>query len=293
MFDITFISDFSRGIRKLSDSVTLYGHYFKALALVDAYNLLISYADERMNGHPEVARMPELRDVLLKHLYDNPHKHIDLATNRIFNHILLGTESTVRQWQNAGYPMNRTPGNYGKRYLYWQSIYTGQPVKVPIARSKKKTSPKPRTGKDIFSSDPHYTQQALYYEVQVKDRSGSIVTYEDVIQKRNTRFGVNPNGLIPYWVVLNYGSDRGSQPGFPATPGLHFVEDAEREVPSKLSLYAHLFERFMVDSLDMIEDISDNDFTHVDTWAKSNVNLNKGGVNPFDFALEASFGLPF
>jgi len=298
MLDIAFIRTFGNNVARLGRSVPSYGHYFKALGLIDAYNYMITLFDERSKTHPEVARAPELRSILLEHFHANAHKHIDLSSDRIFQDALLGIESTVRIWQNAGYPSRRTTANYPKRMMYWQSIYEGRPIKVPANRKpgqKAKGPPKPRTGEDIFGPRPTQVDKPatdLYYEVSVKDRSGSLVTYEDVIRKRNTNFGVSPNGLIPFWIVLNYGSDRGSQPGYPPTPGLHFVEDAERQIPDKLSLYANFFSRFMLDALDSIDEAS-KDFTQVDQWSRSHIKMNTDHVNPFDFALEFAYGLPF
>lgn len=233
MFDVTFLRDFRKKLDSVSRSVHGYGQYFKALALVDSYNQLIRLADERLNTHPEVARVPELKTILINHLTTQYTKHIDVRNEKIFNPNILGSEFALRQWQDAGYRTRarRTSKNYYKRLQYWKSIYDNQPMKVPISTSnenmgtatlKKRSSSFPRTGDDIFGG----VQGTLFYEVRVKDRSGSIITYEDVIRKRNLGFGAATNTLIPFWVVFNYGSDVGIQPGYPATPGLHFVDAA-------------------------------------------------------------------
>lgn len=299
MFDITFLGDLRKRLENVSQSVYDYGYYFKALALADSYNFLIKLADERTSQHPEVVRVPEMREILLQHLRTSYNQHINLEHEQIFNPTILGGEFALRQWQEAGYrpKARRTTKNYYTRLQYWKSIYDNQPMRVQLASANKKygtatltnkSSPWPRTGEDIFGP----AQSRLYYEVRVKDRSGQIITYEDVIAKRNLGFGATTNKLIPFWIVLNYGSDFSIQPGYPVTPALHFIEDAERTIVPNTAKMADAFSEFMLYILEA-EDTARTDFTIVEAWARSNVKLTQGTLDPSAVALDLVYGLPF
>ena len=292
MFDIAFVQDFDDQIQILRSFTSLFGTYFKILALVESYNMLIKFVSERTQTHPEVVRVPELRDILLDHLYTNADDHIDIAAESIFNIHIVGTDSTVRHWQEVGYPMKRTPKNYSKRLEYWKAIYTGEAVKVNERQKKEKNHKmSPRTGENIFGPVVEYNKPVAY-EVHVKDRSGKIVTYEDVIKSRNEKFSATKK-LVPFWIPLNYGTDSGVQAGYPAVPGLHFVEDAERTIPSNIAKYAALFELFMVDMLDNYEKINSDGFSAVEQWSKRHIHIDDAGIDAFDFAREHTYGVPF
>lgn len=291
-------ADLRKKLSSMSLSLRQYAAYFKALALADRYNYLIQLVEERTSTHPEVTRVPELKSIFINHLTQYYALHIDVQKEQIFNPAVVGGEAALRLWQESGYrtKSKRSPKNYFQRLRYWKSIYDNEPMRVSLdvsnaamgtATLKKQKRPLPRTGDDIFGD----LQQKLYYEIRVKDRSGAIVTYEDVIQKRNAGFGSATNKLIPFWLPLNYGSNSGMQPGYPSTPGLHFIEDAERTIPRALSTVADKFPDFMVYLLDT--DIKSKDFSLVQQWTSANIPLTEGALNAHAVAIELSFGLPF
>lgn len=298
MLDVTFISQFRERLTNMSFSLREYAAYFKALALADRYNYMLQLMDERAGQHPEVTRVPQLKTLLLQYFIQNYATHINVREERIFNPGALGTLMTLQQWQEAGYRTRskRTTKNYYQRLQYWKSIYDNQPMRVHIdvsnkamgtATLKKQKYPLPRTGDDIFGG----RQQSLFYEIRVKDRSGNIITYEDVIEKRNLGFGAATNKLVPFWLPLNYGSDAGLQPGYPPTPGLHFIEDAERTIPRALSDMSSHFPRFMLYLLD--NETTARDFTIAERWSSENIRLSDGALNPYAVAIELAYGLPF
>lgn len=298
MIDVTFISDFRKKLTNMSLSLRGYSAYFKALALADCYNYMIQLIEDRTSTHPEVIRVPELRSILVKHFIDNYALHIDVQQDRIFNPNLLGSGFVLRQWQEAGYRTRskRTTRNYFQRLRYWKSIYDNEPIRVNLdvsnqamgtATLKKRKYPLPRTGDDLFGD----LQQKLFYEIRVKDRSGNIVTYEDVIKKRNAGFGSSVYKLIPFWIPLNYGSDAGMQAGYPAIPGLHFIEDAERTIPQRLSQMADHLPDFALYLLDL--ESTQKDFSVVQNWTSSHISLTKGPLDAHAVAIDIAYGLPF
>lgn len=298
LIDTKVFSQFREKLSTMSVSLRQYAAYFKALALADRYNYLIQLVEDRTNTHPEVVRVPELKEILINHLVQYYAKHIDVQSEQIFNPTVVGGESALRLWQEAGYRprTKRTPKNYFQRLRYWKSIYDNEPMRVNLdvsneamgtATLKKRKYPLDRAGEDLFGP----LQQKLYYEIRVKDRSGTIVTYESVIRQRNAGFGGATNKLVPFWIPLNYGSDAGMQPGYPPTPGLHFIEDAERTIPKALSAMADKFPDFMLYVLDT--DTKLRDFSLVQQWASTHIPLTDGALNVHDVAIELAFGLPF
>jgi hypothetical protein len=277
---VTVIEDLHERIGIVKRNVIFGGDFFHALALAVAYNYLIELTDTRTQSHPEVQRVPALRYVLLEHLYNNAERHIDLRRDSIFDDSLLGGLRTLREWQDAGYHTRRSASNYQRRLDYWKAIYDNAPI-----RKQQRVSVNPN---NIFGGVTT-VYKADDKAVRKKDpNTGNYITYEEVIHKRNARYNATDQ-LVPWWHSLNYGT--GGQ-GYPTVGALHFVEDAERRVPSLLSLYADYFEQFITDIFDS-ETLTQDDILTVESWAKGHIQLGPEYVPSFDLARRISFGVPF
>lgn len=296
LFDGSFLDDIRRRVNHMRVQLPVAAAFFKTVALVSAYNYMLGLIDERVSQHPEVQRVPELKHILIAHFLAYPDRHIDVRHDRIFQPNALGTVGTLRAWQNAGHPARRTTNNYPKRLEYWKAIYNNEPMRIVRKPPKGvKTSPRPRTGDDIFDSPPPEDARNVLYELgRVHDRFGNIVTYEDVIYKRNLYFS-GTDKLIPFWMPLNYGTDVGQQQGYPAVGGLHFIEDAERKVPEYLSRYAVAFERYATDSLTNPEFSSNSELNNLMSWTtKYNfLTFQDEYIPTIDYAVKLAYGVPF
>jgi hypothetical protein len=269
---------FTRKAKSLAESA---GRYFHAFALAQAYNHLIALADERTQQHPEVQRVPELRLVLLNHLMTNADRHIDLSTNRIFLATLLGSPQTLANWQEAGYHTARTKSNYPARLRYWRAIYDEAPV---IYQHQVRSN-----NNALFSEGRTYQSSFLSSKGKAQKPE---VSYEDVIRARNENYGEIAN-IVPWWTALNYGTNTGGNAGYPSVPGLHFVEDAEREVPNFLSRAVDNIDRFMGSVIDD-DVIRASDQSAIEYWAARNISTAGVEYLPSaDLARIISFGVPF
>lgn len=274
------IEDLHDHIAIVKRNVIFGGDYFHALALAISYNYLIELTDTRTQQHPEVQRVPSLRYILLEHLYENADKHINLQSDTIFNDGLLGGPNTLREWQDAGYHTGRSGANYQKRLQYWQAIYDNAPVQQ---QQRVSTNADDLFGGVTTTSVPHKIRKR-----PANKTTGIDVTYEDVILSRDVRYKAATQ-LVPWWRSLNYGT--GGQ-GYPVTGALHFIEDAERAVPARLTEYAGLFEAFITDVFDSDVLTQDDIFT-VESWAKQHIQLGAEYIPSFDLARIISFGVPF
>jgi len=294
MFDEiqSLIEDFQVHLGNVKRAVIFGGDYFHALALAEAYNLMISYADTRSREHPEVQRVPELRNILLQHFFENADRHINIRAGTIFNEQILGGPNTVREWQEAGYHARRSSANYEKRLRYWKSIYDGAPVifqqRIPAQEEIFSTSGRiyQATFLSPQSKDPKKQGQANIPRRATNRATGNLVTYEDVIHSRNTQYGAQ---LVPWWRLLNYGT---GGKGYPISPALHFVEDAERQVPAIIQKYMDLFETFVSDIFDD-ENLTGDDQLTVESWVRGRINIGPEYVPAFDVARIIAFGVPF
>jgi len=268
------------GVKRISISG---GNYFIGLALAVAYNHLIELVDTRTQEHVEVRRAPELRTILIDHLILNADKHINVQTGTIFNDSLLGTPRSLRDWQEAGYHARRSTSNYEKRLNYWKALYDN----APVAFQQRVDTP----GK-LFDTQRTYQSSFISPKGKIVGRahkkSGEIVTYEDVILARNTRYGETVQ-IVPWWAVLNYGT---GGKGYPISPGLHFIEDAERHVPALIHEYEQHFEQFINDVFDR-DTITTDDILTVEQWAYANIKIGTQYISAFDLARILSFGVPF
>lgn len=259
------------------------GDYFAGLALAVAYNNLIHLADVRTQEHTEVKRVPALRTVLLDHLMLNADRHINVNTGTIFNDSLLGGPRSLRDWQQAGYKARRSASNYEKRLNYWRALYDGAPVS---------TQQRVNTPGDIFNTQRTYQSSFITSKGKIPGRArtkkGAEVTYEDVILARNTGYGEVVQ-LVPWWHVLNYGT---GGKGYPVSPGLHFIEDAERQIPALIDEYGEYFEQFILEAFDS-DTLTSDDILTVERWAYDHIQIGTQYIPAFDLARILSFGVPF
>jgi len=277
---VAVVQELHEHIGIVKRNVIFGGDYFHALGLAIAYNNLIELADTRTQEHPEVQRVPSLRYILLEHFYRNADKHINLQRDTIFDDSLLGGPLTLKEWQNAGYSITRTQGNYPRRLSYWKSIYDNAPVQE---QTRVSTNPE-----DLFGGVTIQYSPSKKRLRPVNKYTKQVVTYEDVIRDRDTRYHATAQ-LVPWWRALNYGT--GGQ-GYPVSPALHFVEDAERAVPRILAQYATLFEEFIADIFGD-ETLTHDDIYTVESWARKRVKIGAEYIPSFDIARIMSFGVPF
>jgi hypothetical protein len=240
--------------KKLNDLRDLYlfaPDYFRALGLVWAYQYMIKLIEKGAREHKEFRRVPAFRTMLVQHFIENWDKHIDVATGQIFSATTVGTIHALKMWQQVGHPMRRTKKNYSARLRAWKAIYDNKNLVVPNKDYEPKSS-----SHDLFSEaddrNRKRQEKKRFIELgRVKDKEGNIVTYELVIKKRNARFGNATRSEIPFWIVLNYGAGglQGEYPGYPAIPGVFFVEKAEQQVDFYQLKALEWYERFALEVL--------------------------------------------
>lgn len=273
----------------VGSAATYAGDYFRALALADCYNKLIEFADERTQQHPEVQRVPELRTLLLSHLIKNADRHIDARTERIFNPLLLGSPKSLREWQESGFRTKRTAANYNRRLAYWKAIYD----EAPLIHQVKVTS-----GDDLFSGGIAYQSKFSTKRISRRQKTlaGTIehhdISYEDIIHARNTNYSAT-NELVPWWEVLNYGSTFAGLAGYPSTPGLHFVEDAEKLVPTAIRRALSLFDQYMDYVFSLRGFTKGSAMLNIEQWASTKISSNNQYIPAADLARILTFGVPF
>lgn len=244
--------------RKLTDLLFLdnIAGLFKAYGLVQAYQQMIYFADRGLRVHPETARVPALRDLLIDYFIENYEKHIDVPSGGILRIGEIGTAHSVRDWQQAGYATRRTKSNYARRMRYWRAIYD----ETDLIVERKNTTPAPRGLSFSSRRKPKQTPDRYANLGRVKDAEGNVVTYEYVITRRNAQYSAT-RSTIPFWFVLNYGT-RG---GYPEVKGIYFVERAEREIDRHLNRALDLFDRFALDVL--IKDVEAS-YSVAATWLR-------------------------
>lgn len=90
------------------------------------YQDMIGYVKEAQNTpglSDEIARVPELLRVFIDHLENSAHLHIDIQKMSFFNEEVIGDRFLWRDWQEHGYPLERTAQNYRKRLQVWRNLY--------------------------------------------------------------------------------------------------------------------------------------------------------------------------
>jgi len=255
-------------------------NYIKAVCLLIAYNTMIRLADTRMSNHPEAIRAPSLRYAIVGHFTRFVTRHVSLSQNRIFDDLVLsGSNRLLQSWQESGYRTRRTANNYRTRLVYWQAIFDeSQPIIAKRVPSKSE---------DVMSK-PHY-------RIKVLDRvrrHGKIVTYEDVIYDRNSRFAEVVE-LVPFLMPFNYGTSFGSRPGYPNVPGLHFIEDAERSLSNWLRIGRAWLDEYLLDTFINNKSTSSDVYGNLLNWVSAKRPKHEEYISIEDYARELSFGLPF
>jgi hypothetical protein len=216
----------------LADGNAIAG-FFKALGLVWAYQNMIYLAEVGLKTKREMKRMPSQYEQILTHFIENYDLHIDVATGRIFNPDVIGGEDELRDWQQAGHPMKRTAGNFPERMRRWKAIYDRKPFVVTRVAPKGQLK-------------PGQTRKAnLMMKTYKLD---AVPEYEDIIRRRNERYPAAAYN-VPWWFVMNYGTDGPTGWGYPETGGIHFVENAEKTIPFHLDRALVMYEWFTLDVL--------------------------------------------
>ena len=241
----------SNSLVKLSNDLPFITRYFKALGLASAYNNLINITDKKTITHPEVQRVPEMRTLILEHLRANADQHIDIDSETIFNETVIGNPADLRSWQNAGYKTRRTPSNYENRLRYWVAIYDEA---------------------DLLKITGEALPEGHASSGRVKSKDGQVVTYEDVIAERINNYSFTVQE-VPFWYPLNYGTMFGANPGYPNVAGLHFVEDAEKQIPRYLNKFSQYLEDYLLDSINRISDGQER--MPLQSWIRKNIRFGK------------------
>ncbi len=175
-------------------------------AILRSFLKLIDYLRVGTINHPEVQRAPILLQALEANLAENADRHINVKAHSIFSEDIAGSFDEIRSWQETGYATERTTSNYPKRLKIWRAIYDD----VPIVRNLKDGGSK---------------------EIDITGRYD--VSYESIIEARMSYAG---GDRVPYWHLLNYGTDIGPLSGYPSVRGIHFLEKAQATIPGNLAL---------------------------------------------------------
>jgi hypothetical protein len=191
-------------VKALEGSVNQVAEALELWALLRSHLKLVDYLRIGTINHPEVQRAPILLNALIDNIAENSDRHINVAAKQIFNEDVAGSFSEIRLWQEAGYQTRRTESNYYQRLKIWKAIYED----VPLLKKRADGS---------------------YKEIDITGRYD--VSYESVIEARISNYK-----RVPYWRLLNYGTDIGPLSGYPNVRGIHFLEKAQATIPANLQL---------------------------------------------------------
>lgn len=183
-------------------------------AVLRSFLKLVDFLRIGTINHPEVQRAPILLQALEANLAENADRHVNVKAHTIFNEDVAGSFDEIRSWQEAGYSTERTTSNYPKRLKIWKAIYDD----VPIVRQLK---------------------DGRIKELDITGRYD--VSYESIIEARMSYAG---GDRVPYWHLLNYGTDIGPLSGYPSVRGIHFLEKAQATIPGNLALAEEHFSRY-------------------------------------------------
>jgi len=221
------------GIYTNIDKVAL---IFETYAYVLAYNYMVYLGNYGLQHIQEFQRVPEYSIYFRKHFSTFYKQHISIEENRIIDRDILATPQDLAEWQFAGWPnISRTSENYNDRLENWAAIYDGRTI-------FKEGTYITKTGKTA--------KYRVEYEVR-NPFTHRVVTQKEVISWRNQNYG-NTLAMLPFWLPLNYGThsaEVGPREGYPTSAGVHFVEKAEIELSTYLSICFELFETYIADSL--------------------------------------------
>lgn len=199
--------------RALADSVDPIADALEMWAVFRSFLKLIDFLRVGTINHPEVQRAPILLTALETNLAENADRHVNIKAHTIFNEGIAGSFDEIRSWQEAGYVTNRTAENYPRRLKIWKAIYDDVPV---IYKAKNGVKSIDITGK-------YHT------------------SYESIIEARMSYAG---GDRVPYWHLLNYGTNIGPLSGYPQVRGVHFLEKAQATIPANLNLAEQHFSRY-------------------------------------------------
>lgn len=212
------IDGLGHSVDKLADALYLW-------ALLRSHLKLAEYIRISTINNPEVRRAPILLEALLRNLAENVDRHVNINTRSIFNEEVAGSFDEIRSWQDVGYSTNRTESNYPQRLLVWKAIYEDAPI---IRKVKDKDGNVIRRESIDITSKYH-------------------TSYEAIIRARMQYAG---GERVPYWFILNYGTDVGPLSGYPHVPGVHFLEKAQATIPGNIELAESYLERYFSSALE-------------------------------------------
>jgi hypothetical protein len=195
-----------RATRELAESAQPIADALEMWAVLRSFLKLVDFLRIGTINHPEVQRAPILLSALEANLAENVDRHVNIKAHTIFSEDIAGNFDEIRSWQEAGYSTERTASNYPKRLKIWKAIYDD----VPIIRNLKGGRAK---------------------EIDITGRYD--VSYESIIEARMSYAG---GDRVPYWHLLNYGTDIGPLSGYPSVRGIHFLEKAQATIPGNLAL---------------------------------------------------------
>lgn len=207
-------------VNSLNTSAPKIGDALALWALLRSHLKIAEYFRIGTINHPEVRRAPILADAFLANLAENVDRHVNVQTFSIFNEDIAGSFDEIRSWQETGYPLDRTESNYPRRLLVWKAIYEN----APIIRKTKSGDRK---------------------EIDITGKYNT--SFESIIEARMEYAG---GERVPYWYVLNYGTDVGPLSGYPNVGGIHFLEKAQATIPGNLSLAEEYLDRYYAAALE-------------------------------------------
>jgi len=267
MSEIEFISEKRKKLEILQEVVENVLIYFHALALLQAYVNMIALLEQKTRGHPEVRRVPALVTALIEHFQQYPLEHINIQKDQIFNRGFIGTIGELLEWQQAGYPLIRNDDDYERRVDIFKAIWRQMPVSLRVDR--------------VSSRGKKWIQTITFRPRNMNNFT--IPTYEEIIQSRDSNYA-SVVRYVPFWMPLNYGTGGlGGSPGYPAVPGIFFVDTAEQLIDHYLNQAAQYVDRYVADVLD------DDSSTLVseDEWARVHVRTeNTYGLDIFSLAAQ-------
>lgn len=124
-------------------------------------------------------------------------------------------------------------------------------------------------GYEIDRDDDNYARRVQRFRAIWVGVPINGATYEQIIADRNEGYGDLVRS-IPFWLPLNYGTGNvpgATNPGYPAVPGLHFVDIAEQRVQHGTARYLDLLTRFLAELLDIKN--TSGILTFARSWVKS------------------------
>jgi len=200
--------------RIFADSIDPIADALETWAIFRSFLRLIDYLRIGTINHPEVQRAPILLTALENNLAENADRHVNVKAHTIFDEDIAGSFDEIRSWQEAGYVTDRDASNYPRRLKIWKAIYDD----VPILSKTKNGDTK---------------------SIDITGRYD--ISHESIIEARMSYAG---GDRVPYWHLLNYGTNIGPLSGYPQVKGIHFLEKAQATIPGNLQLAEQHFSKY-------------------------------------------------